>query len=110
MSGGGSSSAFTNCDEYMDLLDLGKGIIPNAMLAYYDDFGGWWDELLCELVSGHKSGAIQMNRHENYLRWIDWFKNKGGETEAPYKLVGEAAQMERWMRAGGVGNPHAELE
>jgi hypothetical protein len=105
-----TSLGWTMCDEYMDLMDLGTSIIPNAMLAYYDDFGGWWDELLCELVSGHKSGAPVMVRDEIYRRWIDWFENKEGETEAPYKLVGEAATLERLLRADGGGHPHAELE
>jgi hypothetical protein len=105
-----TSLSWTVCDEYMDLMDLGMSIIPNAMLAYYDDFGGWWDELLCELVSGHKSGAPVMVRDKIYRRWIDWFENKEGETEAPYKLVGEAATLERLLRADGGGHPHAELE
>jgi hypothetical protein len=94
----------------MYLVELGKGIIPHAMLAYYDDLGGWWDELLCELMTGHKSGAPVFFREDIYRRWIDWFENKEGEAEAPYKLVGETARLEQWMREGGQGRAHAELE
>ena len=93
----------------MDLVDLGTGIVPHAILAYYDDFGGWWDELLCELLTGHRSGAAVMFRKDIHKRWIDWFENKEGEAEAPYKLVGEAARLERWMREGGQGRADAEL-
>jgi hypothetical protein len=104
-----NSQAYTMSGEYMYLAELGIGIVPHAMLAYYDDWGGWWDELLCELLSGHKSGAPVMFREDIHRRWIDWFENKEGEAEAPYKLVGGAASLELWMRAGGVGHPHAEL-
>jgi hypothetical protein len=97
------------CGEYMDLLDLGPGIVSHAMLAYYNDAGGWWDELLCELLSGHKSGAPVMFRLDIHKRWIDWFESKDGDAEAPYKLVGESARMERLMREDGLGRPHAEL-
>jgi hypothetical protein len=104
-----SSQSYLNCGEYMDLVDLGTGIVPHAVLAYYDDMGGWWDELLCELLSGHRSGAPLMIRNEIHKRWIDWFESEEGDAEAPYKLVGEAKRLELWMRAGGQGRAHAEL-
>lgn len=104
-----NSQAYTLCGEYMDLVDLGTGIVPHAMLAYYDDFAGWWDKLLCELLTGHRSGAAVMFRKDVHKRWIDWFENKDGEAEAPYKLVGEVARVEGWMREGGQGRAHAEL-
>lgn len=89
-----NSQAYTLCGEYMDLVDLGTGIVPHAMLAYYDDFAGWWDELLCELLTGHRSGAAVMFRKDIHKRWIDWFENEEGE----------AARMEGWMREGGQGS------
>jgi hypothetical protein len=97
------------CFEYMDLIDLGMGIVPHAMLAYYDDMGGWWDELLCELLTGHKSGAWVFLRPDIHKRWIDWFENKEGEAEAPYKLGREAKRVELSMRDGGLGRDYAEL-
>jgi hypothetical protein len=104
-----NSQAYTLCGEYMDLVDLGAGIVPHAVLAYYDDDGGWWDELLCELLSGHRSGAFVFIRMDIHKRWIDWFESEEGDAEAPYKLVGEARRVEEYMRAGGLGHAHAEL-
>jgi len=33
-----NSQAYTLCGEYIDLVDLGIGIILHAILAYYNDF------------------------------------------------------------------------
>jgi hypothetical protein len=104
-----TSRAYTLCGEYLFLVDLGIGIVPHAMLAYYDDMGGWWDLLLCELLTGHTSGAWIMDRVEIHKRWIAWFEREEGEAEAPYKLVGEAKKLELWMREGGQGRDYAEL-
>ena len=79
------------------------------MLAYYDDVGGWWDLLLCELLTGHTSGAWVLDRIDIHERWIGWFESEEGEAKAPCKLVGEAKTVELWMRKGGLGRDYAEL-
>lgn len=104
-----SSGGYTMCGAWYELVELGSSVVAHAMLRYYDDMFGWWDELLCELISGHRSGAMIFFRPQLHERWIRWFESETGESEAPYKLIGEAASFELQLRANGRGHPSAEL-
>lgn len=46
------------------------------MLEYYNDRGGWWHELLHELVHGQVSGAGVFFKSVVFDSWKDWFETR----------------------------------
>lgn len=71
-----SSFHFTEGEAYWTLVDIGRGIIAPMMLEYYNDIGGWWHELLHELVHGKKSEAQIFFKPVLFAEWKDWFEHK----------------------------------
>lgn len=97
-----SSFHFTEGEGYWGLVDLGPSIIAPVMLEYYNDQGGWWHELLHELVHGQVSGAGVFFKSVLFESWKDWFEHKNHE-DAP-KGMDERAQREHgYDRLGGIG-------
>lgn len=76
-----SSSAFTICEEYDDLLEMGTSIIAPLMVEYYSDWAGYWWELLHEIIHGRKTGAKAYRKGELYIACEDWF-NQGEHHDA----------------------------
>ncbi|KAK4149506.1 hypothetical protein C8A00DRAFT_18816, partial [Chaetomidium leptoderma] len=52
-----NSADHTQGQGYWDLVAEGPCIIARLMLDYYDGHGGWWHELLHEILHGEKSGS-----------------------------------------------------
>ncbi|KAI1277940.1 hypothetical protein F5Y07DRAFT_362089 [Xylaria sp. FL0933] len=77
-----SHRAFTMCDEYFDLLEMGPSIIAHIMVAYYDNFMGEWFHLLHEMIDGHKFFAHAYCPGEIFQAWCCWF-NYGEYNQSP---------------------------
>lgn len=101
-------AAYTGVEPYYQLLAMGPAIVAHCMLAHYEDPYGWWHELVCELICGHKWGA-SVKRHEAQTCWTNWFEHKD-YLKAPYKLRGEQAEAELQLRLRGGGHDYAEFE
>lgn len=69
----GSSSFFTDCQEYQDLLEMGPSIISHLMVEYYDDWGGYWYQLLHEIIHGRKMGAHAVFKRPLFEAWCRSF-------------------------------------
>lgn len=54
---------------------MGKPIIPLIMDRYAQEKGGWWHELLFEIVHGRKSGATTFKKASLYENWSNWFQD-----------------------------------
>jgi hypothetical protein len=77
------SSAYTTHPSYDAIVAMGKNqVIPLIMAKYAVDQGGWWHELLHEVVHGRKSGASTFDMPELYKQWKEWFEASGG-SQAP---------------------------
>ncbi|KAK8118163.1 uncharacterized protein PG998_006444 [Apiospora kogelbergensis] len=57
---------YTSGDEYFDLLDMGPGIIAHLMVEYYHNRGGFYYQLLHEIVHGRKMGAMEIEKPEEF--------------------------------------------
>lgn len=58
---------------------MGPSIIASVMLEYNNDQGGWWHELLHELVHGQVSDAGVFFKGTLFASWRDWFEHKDYE-------------------------------
>jgi hypothetical protein len=76
-----ATGAFTWCDEYEDLLEMGPSIIAHIMVEYDHDRGGYWYELLHEIIHGRKMGAHAVHKGRLFEAWC-WFFNKGEHHQA----------------------------
>ncbi|KAK3374552.1 hypothetical protein B0H63DRAFT_480472 [Podospora didyma] len=92
-----NSIAYTECEEYDKLWDLGQGIVPHLMLAYKTSLGNdsaplFWYDLLHEIIWGHKTGLRVIQFGVQADLWVEWFDGGKGWEQAPkYKKAEEAA-------------------
>ncbi|RYP53063.1 hypothetical protein DL769_010570 [Monosporascus sp. CRB-8-3] len=81
-----SSHAFTLCEEYFDLLEMGTSIIAPLMVEYYYNQGGYWWELLHEIIHGRKMGACMYQKPVLFEECRRFF-NEGEHGQAPECIV-----------------------
>lgn len=93
-----TSIVFTLCDEYFDLLEMGSSIIAHVMVEYYYDQGGWWYDLLHEIIHGHKMGGYMIQKPVLFEKCSQFF-NEGEHDQAPkYTLT----PLDRWVKHGEI--------
>lgn len=95
-----SSFAFTDCEEYFDLLEMGTSIIAHLMVAYFDGPYGYWWELLHEIVNGRRMGAYMYQKHVLFDECCQFF-NEGEHDQAPKYIQ---TQWDRYILHGEVGD------
>lgn len=73
-------------DEYWDLLEVGPAFIPHLMVEYSRDRGGFWYELIHELVHGRTTEAVTMFERD---KWFDIWRTflNGMEYEQAPKFI-----------------------
>lgn len=75
-------SAFTLCEPYFDLREMGTSIIAPLMVEYYHMQWGYWFELLHEIIHGRKMGARCFQPGGMYDDCCEFF-NEGEHYQAP---------------------------
>ncbi|KAI0013409.1 hypothetical protein F4779DRAFT_563510 [Xylariaceae sp. FL0662B] len=91
-----SSHAFTLCEEYFDLLEMGTSIIAPLMVEYYYNQEGYWWDLLHEITHGRKMGAIMYQKPVLFEGWRRFF-NEGEHDQAPEYIQ---TPLDRWVHYG----------
>lgn len=92
-----SRASCCDCEEYWDLLEVGPAFIPQLRVEYSRDVGGYWYELLHEIVHGHGMGAYAIfNRTSIIDVWSAWFN--GGDFEEPPLYV--LTEMDIHLKTG----------
>ncbi|TQW07991.1 hypothetical protein IF2G_03867 [Cordyceps javanica] len=73
-------------DEYWDLLDVGPAFIPHLMVEYSHERGGYWYELIHEIIHGHTTEAYAIFERD---KWFDVWREflNGGEYEQAPKYI-----------------------
>jgi hypothetical protein len=87
-----NSTIYTECEEYSNLLEMGPSIIPQIMLIYKEDWGGFWHELLYEIIHGHKMGAWSYQKDYLIDMWCQFFEEREW-TEVPVYIPSEFDRM-----------------
>ena len=64
------------CEEYWDLLEMGPSIIAHLMVEYYHNQGGYWYELLHEIIHGRKMGAYMVQKRPLFAAWCRFFNKR----------------------------------
>jgi hypothetical protein len=68
---------------YDAIVAMGKDhVVPLVMARYAEDRGGWWHEMLHEVVHGTKSGANEFDKAKLYQQWKEWYEAPGGAQAA----------------------------
>ncbi|KAK2593260.1 hypothetical protein QQS21_009025 [Conoideocrella luteorostrata] len=83
-----SCAICTGCEEYFDLVEMGSSIIAHLMVEYFHDRGGYWYELLHEIVHGRKMGAYMVQRDVLFEECRQFF-NEGEHDHAPKYIPNE---------------------
>ncbi|RMZ92022.1 hypothetical protein DV736_g751, partial [Chaetothyriales sp. CBS 134916] len=91
------SAVYTGCEPYWDLLEMGPSIIAHLMVEYYHS-GGFWFQLLHEIIHGRKMGAYMYQMYALFEAWCQWF-NKGEHDQAPLYIP---TPMDRYILHGEV--------
>lgn len=87
-----NSIIYTECEEYSNLLEMGPSIIPQIMLIYKEDWGGFWHELLYEIIHGHKMGAWSYQKGYLIDMWCQFFEEREWN-EVPVYIPSEFDRM-----------------
>jgi hypothetical protein len=78
------SNDYVNHPAFDAIVAMGKDhAMPLVMIEYSQDVGGWWHELMYELVHGKKSGANTFDKRALYKEWKEFFETRNGEVVAP---------------------------
>ncbi|RMZ85731.1 hypothetical protein DV737_g440, partial [Chaetothyriales sp. CBS 132003] len=88
------SDVYTDGEAYWDLLDMGTSIIPHIMVEYHDDPGGFWFQLLHQIIHGRKMNAYMFQKRVLFELWCQFF-NKGEHDQAPLYIP---TQMDHRIR------------
>lgn len=95
-----SRAVCCDCDAYWDLLEVGPSFIPRLMVEYTHDTGGYWYELLHEIVHGHKTGAYMVVRRTQIIEvWREFF-NEREYADAPKYIQTE---WDVYFNTGEIG-------
>lgn len=78
-----STGGYCSSEEYWDLVEVGPAFIPHLMVDYSHDRGGFWYELLHEIVHGHTMGAYMLFDRDEYFHVWREFLNGGEYDQAP---------------------------
>jgi hypothetical protein len=87
------------CDEYDDLVEMGLSVIAQLMVEWVNDRGGYWYELLHEIVHGRKMGAHSVNRGMLLAESAEWF-DEGNHDQAPKYIPTE---WDEYIYTGKIG-------
>lgn len=73
-------------DEYWNLLEVGPAFIPHLMVEYSHDRGGYWYELIHEIIHGRTTEAHAIFERD---KWFDVWREflNGGEYEQAPKYI-----------------------
>lgn len=73
-------------DEYWDLLEVGPAFIPHLMVEYSHDRGGYWYELIHEIIHGRTTEAYAIFMRD---KWFDVWREflNGSEYEQAPKYI-----------------------
>jgi hypothetical protein len=79
-----NSNDYVNHPAFDAIVAMGKDhAVPLVMAEYSQDVGGWWHEMMYELVLGKKSGATTFNKKALYEGWKEFFEARDGQVAAP---------------------------
>ena len=78
-----NSKDYLDHQSYRSIVQMGPGIIGYVFQEYVDEPGGWWHELLHEIVHGRTSGAGTFFKDRLYAEWKAWFEEGRQLEEAP---------------------------
>jgi len=70
-----NSSSYVSGDAYESLVEMGTSVIPNIMVVYATEQGGWWHELLHEIAFGRRAGTRTFFKPKLYASWKAWFNS-----------------------------------
>ncbi|KAJ3494762.1 hypothetical protein NLG97_g3870 [Lecanicillium saksenae] len=95
-----SSSVCCSDEEYWDLLEVGPAFIPHLMIEYSRNRGGFWYELLHEIVHGRTTGAVVIFERK---KWFDVWRTfmNGMEYEDAPKY--DPNEWDIYIRTGKMG-------
>ncbi len=91
-------------DEYWDLLEVGPAFIPHLMVEYSHDRGGYWYELIHEIIHGRTTEAYAIFERN---KWFDVWREflNGGEYEHAPKYIPNEWDI-YFTSAGKKTGPH----
>jgi hypothetical protein len=79
----GNSNDYINHPAFDAIVAMGKDhAVPLVMVEYAQDVGGWWHELMHELVHGKKSGGNTFDKKALYEQWKEFFEARDGQVAA----------------------------
>lgn len=84
-----SQSICCEVEVYFDLLEVGPSFYAPIMVEYAHDRGGYWYELLHELVHGHGLRARELFRRSSLFEIAREFLNGGEWDKAPIYALSE---------------------
>lgn len=87
---------YTSGDEYFDLLDMGPGIIAHLMVEYYHDQGGFYYELLHEIIHSRQMGAMEIKKPEEFQAWTLFFEDIDHDKAPKYRPKDWERQLSFW--------------
>lgn len=95
-----SQSTCCEVEEYFDLVEVGPSFFAPIMVEYANDRGGYWYELLHELVHGHGLNTRELYNRPSLFDVCCEFLNGGEWDKAPkYQLT----EWEIYLNTGQVG-------
>ena len=70
-----NSNDYINHPAFNAIVAMGEDhAVPLVMVEYSQDVGGWWHEIMYELVHGKKSGATTFDKKALYEQWKEFFE------------------------------------
>ncbi|KFG88008.1 hypothetical protein MANI_014741 [Metarhizium anisopliae] len=76
-------------DEYYDLVEMGPSIIAPLMVEYLNDQGGYWYEVLHDIVHGRNMGAYMVQRDILFDECCQYFNGDVDYDQAPKYIPNE---------------------
>lgn len=78
-----NSADYVSGDAYQSMVRMGPSLIGHALEKYAQETGGWWHEMLHEIVHGRKGGPGTFFKDRLHQDWKTWFENGLPQEAAP---------------------------